>query len=106
MKFKPRYFDPYVYEKVLEHYYLPSTANQVLRPWSVKHKQRYLSEEMKKNVEETVEKRKQKIDGFVQLYIQEYLEECSDYLHCEVDKQEWFDELREDYGLPLDFEFE
>lgn len=106
LKKKP-YFDPDIYKKVLEDAWLPPIAKEILKPWSVTHKHRFLFPGTKDRFKGfSIEEEK---------FINRVVEEESDYQFRimmeyietgEKEKQQWFEELRRDFNLPPDYKFE
>lgn len=106
LKRKP-YFDPYIFRKVLEDVYLPPIAKELLEPTSVTHKQKFLFNNIRERFLESVKKEVDIINDVVEYETCYQFYEYMEYLnHSDEEKQRWFDELREQYELPSDYEFE
>lgn len=104
---KPRYFDPYIYKKVLEDAWLPPIAKEILKPWSVSHKHRFLFNEFKERAEQYFKAKQEFIDSLVIEEIYYKLDGLFEYIGTsEEEKHEWFEQLRKDFNLPLDYKFE
>ncbi len=101
------YFDPVIFEKVLEDVYLSPIAKEILNSRS-EYKQNFLFPYVREKFIPQIEERVKFIERAVKdetLYQLFY--EYNEYIkHKEEDKQRWYNELREQYGLPSDYEFE
>jgi len=93
---KPNYFNPHIFKKVLEHILLPP-----------KHFQRsqFLFPEIAPLMEEHIKAKKAVIQDILLREI-DYQEEVYLGYVGEEAKERWFSQLREDYELPSDYEFE
>ncbi len=101
------YFDPFIFQKVLEDVYLPPIAKEILNSGS-EHKQNFLFPNIRDSFIPEIEKRLKFIERAIKDETHYYLYyEYEEYIKpAEEDKQRWFNELREYYGLPSDYEFE
>ncbi|XQY91890.1 hypothetical protein ACNRWW_20810 [Metabacillus sp. HB246100] len=101
------YFDPYIFQKVLEDVYLPPIAREILKPRSLTHKHNFLFPKVKERFLPEIERRVKLIDSIVKEETIYQFYEYEKYLnHTEEDKQWWFNDLREHYKLPSDYDFE
>ncbi|HDR4427072.1 TPA: hypothetical protein QCP92_002674 [Bacillus cereus] len=105
-KEKP-YFDPYIFQKVLEDVRLPTFSNQVLRPWNVLAKQKFLFCGFEKQVKMYLEEEQKLIRNIVNEEMNYFLSCVEDYIRpSEEDRQRWFEKIRDNFGLPPDYKFE
>lgn len=105
-KEKP-YFDPYIFQKVLEYAWLPRIAKEIQEPGSVSHKQSFLLSGFKERAKKYIEGRQRLIEEVVQEETFFQFEVLQVYIGTgEEDKQKWFKQLREDFNLPDDYKFE
>jgi hypothetical protein len=101
------YFDPYILEKVLEYTYLPSCAQEILYPWKFTYRQTFLFPGLREVFKKKLEEKREVIKDVVRMEMEYQLYECLEYIDpSEEDKQRWFAELREQFNLPPDYEFE
>lgn len=106
MKWKP-YFDPYIFQKVLEDVYLPPIAKEILDPGYVTHKQTFLFPHIRDRFLLQLEEQLRYINRAVKDETLFHLNVWQEYLnHSEEEKRVWFDVLREQYQLPIDYQFE
>ncbi len=106
-KVKPPYFDPYIYRKVWEDSWLPPISKEILEPRSVSLKHKFLFSGFKERAKEFFEKEQKFIEEMVQEEIAYQFEYLQDYIGFnEEEKQRWFKQLREDFNLPDDYNFE
>lgn len=107
LKRKP-YFDPFIFKKVLEDVYLPPIARQILNTENNSHKQTFLFPNIRERFIPEIKKIVEDIDLSVkeEMHYQMFYE-YEQYINpSDYDKQCWYDELREHYGLPIDYDFE
>lgn len=105
-KVKPSYFDPYIYQKVLEDSWLPPFANQILEPRSVSRKQLFLFREFEERAEKYLKEQKKFIESIVMEGIYIEFERLYEYIGIsDKEKHEWLEQLRKDFNLPLDYNF-
>lgn len=105
-KKKPCYFDPYIYQKVLEDAWLPSIAEEILMPWRVRYKHKFLFAGFKERAKEFLEKEEKFISDVVDEETFYNWKELIEYIgFSEEEQQQWFEKLREDFNLPPDYEF-
>ncbi len=104
---KPSYFDPYIFKKVLEDVMLPPIAKEILEPQSMSHRHRFLFHEIKSVLKENLEARQKIIEDMVLLETDFQVERLLEYIGIdEKEKQQWFAQLRADFKLPPEYEFE
>jgi len=106
LKRKP-YFDPYIYQKVLEDVFLSPIAKELLFPWNVKNKHKFLFAVTKERFYSSSLKEKNLIESVVDEELDYQLKKLMDYIGSgEEEKQQWFESLREEFNLPSDYKFE
>ncbi|OOR12642.1 hypothetical protein BW897_11050 [Bacillus cereus] len=107
MKKEKPYFDPYVFQKVLEDVWFPPYSNQVLKPWNVSAKQKFLFCGFEKKVKRYLEEEQKLIRNIVNEEMNYYLSCVEGYIRpSEEDRKRWFEKLRRDLELPPNYKFE
>lgn len=104
---KPGYFDPYIFKKVLEDVMISPIAKEILEPRSMSHRHRFLFPEIKSVLKENLEARQRIIEDIVLWETDYQVERLLEYIGIdEKEKQQWFAQLRADFKLPQEYEFE
>lgn len=101
------YFDPYIYKKVLEDTWLPPVAKEILRPWCVTHKHKFLFPGTKERFKSFLLEEEKHIESIVDEELAYQLSKMLEYIGSgEEEKLRWFNELKEEFNLPHDYKFE
>ncbi|WP_249704713.1 hypothetical protein [Bacillus zhangzhouensis] len=106
-KRKP-YFNPYVLRQVLEDLDLPPIAREVLNKDRQSHKHNFLFPNFREKLIPAANKIVEDIEWVIeQETLYQLFEVYEEYINpSEEDIQFWYEELREQFNLPSDYEFE
>lgn len=106
LKASKLYFDPFIYQQLLENAWITQKEKEILFPWNFPYKQTLLFPEIKEQIREVAIKNQRFSDSVVEEEISDRLEAIWEYIGItDKDRQAWLDEIKEEFNLPDDYKF-